>query len=117
MVHRTSVFAFQGPGALTVQEEHQHCGAYQRERHLIKIIASRLQWSERQLEHQNLLANYQLIAQKARRLDNTDGLSLNEIGHLCRHLEETFEIYKTTGIEPDDVVFKKAQDHALADIG
>jgi len=75
---------------------------------LIKIITGRLQWSERQLEHQNLLASYQLIAQKARRLDNTEALTQDDINHLCRHLEETFEIYKTTGIEPDDKVFREA---------
>lgn len=80
---------------------------------LVNIIANRFQWSERRLQHQNLLASYQLIAQKARRLDNSDGLAPSEVNHLCRHLEETFEIYKTTGIEPDDNTFKKAQNVLL----
>lgn len=76
---------------------------------LISLISGRMQWSERCLEHQNLLASYQLIAQKARRLDNAESMPLGEVNHLCRHLEETFEVYKTTGIEPADKVFKKAQ--------
>jgi len=79
---------------------------------LVNIIANRFQWSERRLQHQNLLASYQLIAQKARRLDNAETLNAVEANHLCRHLEETFETYKTTGIEPTDKIFKRAQ-HVL----
>lgn len=71
------------------------------------MIANRFQWSERRLEHQKLLAAYQLIAQKARRLDD-ESLPDAERAFLCRHLEESFEMCKNTGVEPSDKAFRTA---------
>lgn len=74
---------------------------------LLNMLAARFQWSERQLIHKNLLAGYQLIAQKVRRLDD-QSLKQEEGASLCRHLEEIFEIYKAMGVEPSDRAFCKA---------
>ena len=71
---------------------------------LLNMLGARFQWSERRLVHQNQMAAYQLIAQKARRLDDCD-LTPEEGSLFCRHLEEIFEIYKTMGIEPHDKDF------------
>ena len=73
----------------------------------ISIISVWFQWSDRAKNHLQLLSGYQLIAQKARRLENKE-IPQDERSHLCRHLEETFEIYKTMGIEPIDEIFEKA---------
>jgi len=74
---------------------------------LLNMLAARFQWGERRLIHKNLLAGYQLVAQKARRLDD-QGLKEEEGALLCRHLEEIFEIYKAMGEEPSDRAFCKA---------
>ena len=48
------------------------------------------------------------IAQKARRLD-TSKLDEEEARHLVRHLQETFEVYKSSIFEPSNRAFEKAQ--------
>jgi hypothetical protein len=65
------------------------------------IVAERFHWGETRAQHANLMSGYQMIAQKARRLDNA-GLPQAEVVHLCRHLEESFETLKSSGLEPSD---------------
>jgi hypothetical protein len=74
----------------------------------IRILSKQLQWEEHAQRHRELLSGYQLIAQKARRLENM-ALSTEERNHLVRHLEETFEVYKMVGLEPAHETFVRAQ--------
>ncbi|HXH40681.1 MAG TPA: hypothetical protein VNN08_18760 [Thermoanaerobaculia bacterium] len=74
----------------------------------LSIVTNRFQWSERSQRHRELLSGFQLLAQKARRLD-TSNLRVDEAVHLLRHLEETFEIYKAWGLEPGNSTFGRAQ--------
>ena len=67
----------------------------------VTMLGERFQWGERRAEHANLMSQYQLIAQRARRLDNA-GLPHLEAYHLCRSLEESFEIFKTSSLEPSN---------------
>ena len=75
----------------------------------LQLVNSHFGWSGQARQHNHLLASYQLIAQKARRLENRL-LPSDEAIHLCRHLEESFEIYKATGIEPSDSAFVRARE-------
>lgn len=78
----------------------------------LQLVNSHFGWSGHEKQHSYLLASYQLIAQKARRLENRS-LPSDEAVHLCQHLEESFEIYKATGIEPSDSAFVRARDLLL----
>jgi hypothetical protein len=75
---------------------------------LLGLVGKDLRYSERVSQHRTQLSGYSIIAQKARRLDTAD-IPPEEARHLLRHLQETFEIYKSSPFEPSDKTFTEAQ--------
>lgn len=73
----------------------------------VSLVRSQLSWSELSREHAHLQNSFQVLAQKARRLEGV--VSTDEARFLCRHLEEMFELYKGTGPEPANRHFRKAR--------
>ncbi|MBK8209259.1 MAG: hypothetical protein IPK78_04155 [Rhodospirillales bacterium] len=58
-------------------------------------------------EHKFLLGSYQHIAQKARVVDWPD-MGDDDLVYTLRSLEESFQLLKARGTEPDDIDFKEA---------
>ncbi|MDB4869717.1 MAG: hypothetical protein JWL97_721 [Gemmatimonadales bacterium] len=73
------------------------------------ILSKDLRFSERASQHRTLQANYAVIAQKARRLEDV-GIALDEGKFLLRHLQETFETNKSSPVEPSNAMFDKAHE-------
>lgn len=73
------------------------------------LLSKELKLGERASQHRTLLSNYSTIAQKIRRLD-TLGVDNEEAQYLCRYLQETFELCKSSSsVEPNDKMFRRAQ--------
>jgi hypothetical protein len=75
---------------------------------LLSFLSNRFQWPERALKHDELLAVYGLIAQKARRLED-DWMEPQEAKHFCNYLQDLFESAKNRGLEPSPTHFRKAK--------
>jgi hypothetical protein len=71
---------------------------------LISMLLSSFKFQERKMINKSMIANYSLLAQKARRLDYTAMLD-EEAKYLIRHLEESFEALKAQGEEPSNKYF------------
>ena len=60
---------------------------------LLSLLSNRFRWAERALKHDELLSMYQLIAQKARRLEDP-WMELKEARLYCGNLQDLFETAK-----------------------
>ncbi len=76
--------------------------------YFLSVRATRNEWGPSLAEHRSKSTSYQLIAQKARRLDIAE-IDEAEARYLCRHLEELFELCKASGVEPSNKDFTNAQ--------
>ncbi len=75
---------------------------------ILSILSNRFRWSERALKHDELLAMYSLIAQKARRLED-QWMEDRDARLFCNNLQDLFETAKNRGLEPSVRHFKKAK--------
>ncbi len=76
------------------------------------VLSSRFKWSERSVQHRYLSSSFAIIAQRIRRLE-TYGNNVTDMKQLTNNLQETFEIYKSNALEPNDRIFSKAQMNML----
>ncbi|QEQ96526.1 hypothetical protein [Neptunomonas concharum] len=74
----------------------------------LTMMSKTHQFREKWLQNQKSLSGYQLIAQKVRRLDESE-LDESEVEYLIRHLEESFETHKSYANEPSDSDFEKGR--------
>ncbi|SRR6266566_144725 len=74
----------------------------------LTLIGKQLKLNERASQHRTLLSNYSAIAQKIRRLD-TKQIPEDEAKSLYQHMQEAFEMYKSSTFEPDNKTFLEAQ--------
>jgi hypothetical protein len=75
---------------------------------LLSFLSNRFRWTERALKHDELLAVYGLIAQKARRLED-NWMKPEEMRQYCGYLQDLFESTKNRGLEPSPENFRKAK--------
>ncbi len=75
---------------------------------LLSFLSNRFRWVERALKHDELLAVYGLIAQKARRLED-EWMERDEAIQYCGYLQDLFESTKNRGLEPTPKNFMKAK--------
>jgi len=75
---------------------------------LLSFLANRFRWVERALKHDELLAVYGLIAQKARRLEDA-WMNPAEAKQYCGYLQDLFESAKNRGLEPNSTFWKSQE--------
>lgn len=76
---------------------------------LLGFLSNRFRWVERSLKHDELLAMYGLIAQKARRLEDR-WMDVQEAKQYCGNLQDLFETAKNRGLEASPKNFEKAKE-------
>lgn len=76
---------------------------------LASYISAHMGYHEKKILHQRMHANYALLAQKARKLDDPLMIQIEEAIYFIKNLEEEFEAFKAIGEDPSDRIYRIAQ--------